>query len=382
MAVDIVPELYNRIETSFRSRMNKDAIIRTITRKIGKGNAALNDAQTYAERIGVNISGALRENLTANTLPNSILYYNIADRTVRPLLETGYELANETATAIQSAANAKKKIGIKPVSPEFNKQRIDGLINMMCASDIELEDALKWLGEPIINNSMAFYDDFVEANAKVADNVGLQAKIERNATWGACAWCLDLEGKYDYGDHPDDVFRRHENCRCTVTYTNEKGKRQDSWSKKWYNNDRDQFVEARKREQEDRELTDRCRQIMRKRTHDGTYSLELSRQKFDEHIAGTPQYNNTAKMRGEDPSRLLVSYEQAQVIINTYSGTGTPVAWDERSLNIEYVTTPYYIGEFQKDGEWIKTRRFAIHHGKNGSHIVPVNPEYGGRYYG
>ena len=40
-----------------------------------------------------------------------------------------------------------------------------------------------------------------------------------------------MVGRYEYGDEPDDVFRRHDNCTCSVTY--ECGRqRQDVWSKR------------------------------------------------------------------------------------------------------------------------------------------------------
>ena len=36
-----------------------------------------------------------------------------------------------------------------------------------------------------------------------------------------CEWCRDLEGTYDYEDvkaSGSDVYKRHEGCRCTVSY--------------------------------------------------------------------------------------------------------------------------------------------------------------------
>lgn len=46
-----------------------------------------------------------------------------------------------------------------------------------------------------------------------------------------CEWCTKIAGRYVYGEEPRDVFRRHDNCGCTVTYENGK-QRQDVWSKK------------------------------------------------------------------------------------------------------------------------------------------------------
>lgn len=41
----------------------------------------------------------------------------------------------------------------------------------------------------------------------------------------------DCTRSYVYGTEPDDIFRRHDNCGCTVTYENGK-QRQDVWSKR------------------------------------------------------------------------------------------------------------------------------------------------------
>lgn len=379
---DIVPELNSRIETSFRTRMNRDPRVRQITRRMAAGNATLADAQAYSERVGVNISEALKEHLTESALPNGKLYYNIADRTVRPMLETGYELVNENAAEIQKAIDTGNGIGLNPAKADFPKKRTKGLIDMMTAEDIEPEEALKWIGEPVVNNSMSYFDDFISKNADVASRVGLTATIKRTASWRACGWCADLAGSFIYGEHPDDIFRRHENCRCVVLYSKEKGKYQDAHSKKVYNREKDARIARINENEEQRRIREQNRLEMLGRIRRGEYSLQLPEQKYKEHVQGTPQYENTAKTRGIEPSRLTVSYEQAQTLIELYAGTGTPFASKGIVRNKEYITANYYVGEFKTDGKWVKTRRVILYYGENGTHIVPTRPDHKGRYYG
>ena len=100
----------------------------------------------------------------------------------------------------------------------------------MTTEGISLEDALIWLGEPIINNSEAFFDDFIDSNAKFRTEAGLKATITRIAEANCCPWCDSLAGTYEYGSAPDDIYRRHQYCRCTVTYQTGK-KSQNVWSK-------------------------------------------------------------------------------------------------------------------------------------------------------
>ena len=55
--------------------------------------------------------------------------------------------------------------------------------------------------------------------------------ITRKAVSGCCEWCTAMAGRYVYGEEPDDIYRRHDNCDCTVTFENGR-KRQDVWSKR------------------------------------------------------------------------------------------------------------------------------------------------------
>lgn len=258
MAVDVVPFLNDMIQTSFKGNVMKDRRAMMVSKRIRDGTATLSDAHTYAESLGEDLSKALMDNLTAANLPNGTLYYNIAQRTVVPALEQNYELVNEVASQIQSIVDKKGKIGLKSVKADFPKERIQGLIDKMTSDDITLEEVTAWLKEPIINNSEAFADDYVEANAKFRTQSGLKAKLVRKAEAKCCDWCAALEGEYDYGSAPEDIYRRHEFCRCTVTYKTEKVS-QSVWSKtKWETPKED--LEQRRNAGERQEMTAEERQ--------------------------------------------------------------------------------------------------------------------------
>ena len=231
MATDVVPVLNERIQTDFKNNVMKDRRIRQISQRIRDGTATFVDGHDYAERLGENLSKALVTNLTADTLPDGRLYYNIAKRTVTPALEENYNLTNEIAADIQKIMDEAAGIGLNAVKAAFPAERIQGLIDKMTADGITLERALVWLTEPIINNSEAFFDDFIDLNARFRENVGLKATITRSVAPGCCEWCDKMAGTFDYRDKPDDIFRRHEFCRCTVTYQSNKTS-QNVWSKR------------------------------------------------------------------------------------------------------------------------------------------------------
>ena len=230
MAADIVPVLNEKIQTSFQSNMMRDRRIAQISKRIRDGTATFVDGHDYAERLGESLSKALISNLNEENLPDGRLYYNIAKRTVTPALRNNYELTNEAAEQIQSIIDSGLGIGLKSVKAEFPESRIKGLIDKMTTEGISFEDALIWLGEPIINNSEAFFDDFIDSNAKFRTEAGLKATITRIAEANCCPWCDSLAGTYEYGSAPDDIYRRHQYFRCTVTYQTGK-KSQNVWSK-------------------------------------------------------------------------------------------------------------------------------------------------------
>lgn len=244
MAADVVPVLNERIERSFRTNMLRDRRIAQISKRIRDGTATFIEAHDYAERIGENLSRSFLSNLTEDALPDGRLYYNIANRTVVPALQVNHITINEAAEEIQNAIDLKNGIGLKSVRADFPKERIQGLIDKMTADGITLIEAQSWLKEPLINNLEAFVDDFIKENAKVRSNVGLKTTITRIAAPGCCDWCDALAGTYEYGSEPQDVYRRHQFCRCTVTFQSKKTS-QDVWSKKIWQSSEEE-IERRK----------------------------------------------------------------------------------------------------------------------------------------
>lgn len=228
---DVVPGLLSDIETAFNTNNLTDRTLARVSAKIRDGTATQIDGHTYAEHIGRNASKALQDVITPDRLPDGKLYYNIATRTVVPTLQNNQALVNDAASLIQQSIDKKTGIGLKSVNPQFPVERINGLIDKMTADDILIDEALKWLGEPIINNTEAFMDDFIRENAEFRNDAGLKTTITRVSEFNCCQWCADLDGTYEYGNEPEDIYRRHEFCRCAVTVQYQKTS-QNVWSKK------------------------------------------------------------------------------------------------------------------------------------------------------
>jgi hypothetical protein len=228
---DIAPELLEQLRTRFSEKISVNPKIRALYKRIQSGDATYADAEEYAYLVGEALSQTFGELLSSDVLPDGRMYYNIADRVVRPLLEEDHSLIADAAKTVQTTLNEKAGIGIKAQSVAVNTDRIDGIINKISGAE-NFDDVAWMLDEPVKNFSMNVVDEILRANVDFQGRAGLRPRIIRKAERKCCEWCSQLAGEYDY---PVDreVYRRHERCRCTVEYDPGSGKRQNVWTKAW-----------------------------------------------------------------------------------------------------------------------------------------------------
>ena len=374
---DIVPELLEDILQEFDSEVKKSSVIKELVNLVESGKVNYDIANRYAKEIGDILSGIYKRKLASDILPDGRMYYNIAERIIGQPMEKGYNLVADITESVQTVLNIDAGIGIKAIRPELNHGRIDGIVNR--AASEEAFDNIGWiLDAPVRCFLQSIVDDFVKENAEFHGKSGLHPKIIRKSTGHCCKWCKEIAGVYEYPDVPTDVYRRHDNCNCTVEYDPGTGKmHQDVWSKKWKSEE--DFDKIRERKQIG---IDSTAGIIQKRINQGQYNLTLSHQQYLKHVEGTKQYSQYSsalleKGKGQ-PARLAVSEDEAQNLINQYAGKGTPRITCGGSVdNKEFAAADHVIGQYcTKGGKWIDTRRFEIHYGKKGSHIVPVKEDY------
>lgn len=242
MAADIVPALLEKIEKAFTDATEADVRLQRITNRIRDGTAVMEDIHALSVILGETLSGVLLELFTPDAMPGGVYYWNIVERVLGGMLGQNYELVNAAAERIQRIVDEAAGIGLNPVKAAFPKNRARGLYEKIVQSPT---NPALWLGEPVVNIIESFSDDFMDANAKASAAAGLEARIIRKL--GAfevrrskkreyeipCDWCQSLAGEYIYGEHPAEIWQRHEFCRCSVTYR--RGKiMQDVYSKRWY----------------------------------------------------------------------------------------------------------------------------------------------------
>jgi hypothetical protein len=257
MDKDIVPALLQAINDDFDKSSANSEILRNAFLDLKNKKANYLTAHDFSIEIGRILSDSLNSNISADTLPDGKMYYNIADRLLNSTLQKNYELIANYSADVQEQLNELAGFWLKGQKPDLNQDKIDGLVNKI--SNADDFDKVKWiLNEPILTYSQGIVDDAIKKNADFHAKAGLQPKIVRKGVGKMCKWCRSLVGSYNYpNETPHDVFRRHENCRCTTEYDPKNGsrRRQDVWSKKWKNQQNSSKIQARKELAEQFNLT-------------------------------------------------------------------------------------------------------------------------------
>lgn len=229
---DVTPDLTAAIWRDFSSKFNSDAQIREIYGKVQSGGATYKEAADFADRTGALLAQAFQNNLSSEVLPNGKMYYHIAEGILNYTLPKDHALISKVCEQVQTQLNQAAGLHLKAQLPALNQDRIDGFINRLASE--ENYDKVSWiLDEPVKTFSRSIVDDSIKANADFQYNAGLTPKIIRTSSGNCCSWCSGLEGEYDYPLRNEEVYKRHNNCRCVVDYYPGDGKRQNVHTKDW-----------------------------------------------------------------------------------------------------------------------------------------------------
>ena len=204
-------------------KISTDKRIAALLKKIAAGKGSFGDTMNYAL-----ISGEL----TGEQLAEVVLELtDDREELVRLLVHDRWEDINEQCAAVQTAFDEHNALHLATQKAAFPAERVMQIAHSLSDPTVS-DDTIKRRARSVSNVVVSMHDDFIEANAKFRSGAGLQCFVTRVTDGSCCPWCTRLAGRYRYPeDIPDEIFRRHDNCGCTVTYENGR-KRQDVWSKR------------------------------------------------------------------------------------------------------------------------------------------------------
>lgn len=230
-----VEEILAKIRAFCEERTRESSVIRKAREKIAGGKATYAEAQKVAMEEGRILEEAFTKYLP-EALTNGYLYREFAEKLVKVPVRDQAKEVTKAAEDVQEALNEAAGIGIRPIVPELNREQLDGIVTGICNENFERGKSEFF--SQVENFLEGHVDDFVRENADFQYKSGLSPKIERIANAKCCDWCSRMAGIYNYADVSDqgnDVFRRHKNCHCLVTYNPGNGskRRQDVYTKRW-----------------------------------------------------------------------------------------------------------------------------------------------------
>lgn len=354
------------IKDEFAKRCQADKEISSLLTRIQSGSGSYEDASEASRRLGSELSKIytqkMRDAYDIDISANS----GQIDDILRQTLKHDYDTITELSKATQESLNKTAGINMKAVVPEYNVNRTEGIISRVDEfSQRNLDAAMNELETNMVNYSMSVVDDSVKANADYQFKAGMVPKVKRIMHgFKPCKWCQAFAGTYEYPDVPDDVYRRHQNCYCTVTYTPVGSKKsQDVWSKKW-GKERDFQKEQRKRaadnEKRRREKLDESRKVLLKKIDSGEITLTLNKEKQYDHMEATHKGGK---------SYFTISFEELQDIINKKAGTGEIYIKPNGQIK-EVIDAGKEVGYNMSTGE--STNRITVHYSKARTHAVPA----------
>ena len=221
--VDVSQELYKEIKAKYDSAVKSDSQIKSIGSKLKRGRATPGDIAKLAERVGEHASDALKSVLTVERLPDGIMYWNIAEKTIQPLLTDVYDSINAMAIVQQRQNDISRSINIGISKGTAPKDRIETVMGFATNSRTP-EELANALDIPVKTTALDYVDDFEKRNAEVRNDLGFVQYVVREYDGVGlhdgkvpCEWCISRSGTFEYQDAIDKgVFERHNGCGCTI----------------------------------------------------------------------------------------------------------------------------------------------------------------------
>lgn len=137
---DIVPELLEKMLSYFDECIKKNSKIQRFYSDVSKEKAKQTDVYYYSNEVAHAISDTILKYITKENLPDGILYWNIAERTITPLYEKAHELINKYYILVNTYEDRKRGIGLKTIPSSFPAQRVKDVIEAYIEAFNEVDE--------------------------------------------------------------------------------------------------------------------------------------------------------------------------------------------------------------------------------------------------
>lgn len=211
------------VDNAFRKKADASVKLFGLRKKIENGTATMEDAAQYQMMLSKILGQTVGENILKIPESERVKFLDW-------ILRNQYQETNDRLAVIQQFLDKQLGINIAPQKAPFPEERVNQLGRSLTDPTVPESTIQRRARAGTETVTKSFHDAYVKKNASFRSRAGLKCYITRKAVSGCCEWCTAMAGRYVYGEEPDDIYRRHDNCDCTVTFENGR-KRQDVWSK-------------------------------------------------------------------------------------------------------------------------------------------------------
>lgn len=222
----------------YQAYIADDVSISAYMEKLDIGAATYKEAERYAQHVGTYSGRAIweaYEKITGMPPTGETFDYDLIQRALRARARDDYDRVIAYCKQVQEDLNYRAGLSMNAIIPDYSDSRVDNLLWKITADPGYTEKFRSLLESAVENMAMSIVDDTIERNAGAQYDSGLRPTITRTVVGSGCVWCRSLAGTHEYSRTMDkEIFRRHQRCRCIVTYDPGTGRRyQDVWSKTW-----------------------------------------------------------------------------------------------------------------------------------------------------
>lgn len=220
-------EAIAKTSAELKKRMKDSSSIQKLLRRINSGKVTFADTAEHSNQVALMVgdvlSDCVRDPQTAK----------FSGRVAEALLKEQYEEINSVMQTVQAALDKQRGLHIAPQKAALPLDRIKAAAYSLVDVKATAEQLVRRAESAPVTVVRSYHDQYIHENAMFRSSAGLRCFLVRTTDGKCCEWCSAKAGRYEYGEHPEDIFRRHDNCGCTVTYENGR-QRQNVWSKeKW-----------------------------------------------------------------------------------------------------------------------------------------------------
>lgn len=212
------------VREEVQQRIEQDPELIRLRKKIESGKGTYADTAAYSNR-----AGKILGEVFSRRLPEIPLEER--EPLCVELLHDRYIDINAAVDTAQRFMDEAQGLHLAPQYAPYNEERAHQIGSSFRDLSKPVETLQRRSRAATETATKAIHDDRMKSEAKFRHRAGLDCRITRVAVNGCCPWCSKVAGRYRYGEEPDDIYRRHDNCDCTVTFENGR-KRQDVWSKR------------------------------------------------------------------------------------------------------------------------------------------------------